>query len=169
MSVSSIWCIILLVGMVALSVAILINGNLNKRKISSIGKISFKESMDLVDLPIITFYNEDSKFNFLLDTGSSTSVVNQSALDTFNHEETGKVGELFGMEGNKQSLTYVKAILRYKDAEYPEEFQVADLSQAFDHIKQEYGVTLHGIIGNSFFQKYKYVLDFSELVAYSMS
>lgn len=169
MSVSSIWCIILLVGMVALSVAILINDNLNKRKISSIGKISFKESMDLVDLPIITFYNEDNKFNFLLDTGSSTSVINQSTLSTFNHEETGKVGELFGMEGNKQSLTYVKAILRYKDAEYPEEFQVADLSQAFGHIKQEYGVTLHGIIGNSFFQKYKYVLDFSELVAYSMS
>ena len=35
-------------------------------------------------------------------------------------------------------------------------------------IKLEYGINLHGILGSTFFQKYRYVLNFDELVAYSM-
>ena len=133
-----------------------------------VGKISFKESMDLVELPIITFVNNGNKFNFLFDTGASLSSINKECLKSFNYEKEDKSGTVYGIDGNKQELNYVKAILNYRGREYSESFQVVDLSQAFNHIKQDYGVTLHGIIGNSFFQKYKYVLDFSELVAYSM-
>ena len=35
-------------------------------------------------------------------------------------------------------------------------------------MKKEYGVTIHGLLGTGFFQKYKYVLDFNEMVAYSL-
>ena len=41
------------------------------------------------------------------------------------------------------------------------------MNTVFTSIKNETGVTLHGLIGNSFMQKYKYVLDFDEMVAYS--
>lgn len=133
-----------------------------------VGRISFKESMDLVELPIITFINGDKKFNFLFDTGASLSSVNQECLSTFEHKETEQYGSVYGVDGNRQSLIYVDANLNYRGRIYEERFQVVDLSQAFGNIKQDYGVTLHGILGNSFFQKYKYVLDFSELVAYSM-
>ena len=56
----------------------------------------------------------------------------------------------------------------YKDKEYQEDFQVIDLSKAFGVIKSESGVNLHGILGNSFFQKYKYVINFDELIVYSL-
>ena len=56
----------------------------------------------------------------------------------------------------------------YRSQSYEDDFQVVDLSQAFGNIKQEFGINLHGIIGNTFFQKYRYVLNFDELVAYSM-
>ena len=41
---------------------IIINGvqNYNKKKV----KMSFKESMNLTELPVITFYNESTKLNF---------------------------------------------------------------------------------------------------------
>ena len=41
------------------------------------------------------------------------------------------------------------------------------MSEAFKKIKDGNGATIHGLIGNSFMQKYKYVLDFDEMVAYS--
>ena len=42
--------------------------------------MSFKESMDLVELPIITFYNNGKKLNFLLDTGANNSIINLSLI-----------------------------------------------------------------------------------------
>ena len=53
-------------------------------------KISFKEAMDLVELPVVTFYNGDTKLNFLLDTGSNVSYINNSIIPLLVHEKTGK-------------------------------------------------------------------------------
>ena len=44
---------------------------------------------------------------------------------------------------------------------------ISDLDKPFNNIKKESGVTIHGILGNNFFKKYKYVLDFDKLIAYS--
>ena len=41
------------------------------------------------------------------------------------------------------------------------------MQNTIDQVKAESGVNMVGIIGNEFFRKYKYVLDFDELVAYS--
>lgn len=130
-------------------------------------KISFKESLDLTDLPIITFYIKDKKCNFLLDTGANLSVINNKVLSSITHEKTSITGNVYGLEGNRQSVEYVNVVLTYKDKDYPETVQALDMSAAFANIKKESGVTLHGILGNQFFQKYKYVIDFNELVAYS--
>ena len=71
------------------------------------------------------------------------------------------------MEGNKINVSYIKASLIYKDKTYEENFQVVDMTASFNAVKAESGVTLSGILGNSFFKKYQYVLDFNSLIAYS--
>ena len=71
------------------------------------------------------------------------------------------------MEGNKIDVSYIKASLEYKEEGYEEEFQVVDMSAAFGQIKAESGVNLSGIIGSLFFKKYRYILDFESLIAYS--
>ena len=58
--------------------------------------------------------------------------------------------------------------IRYKGKDYSEEFQSIDMSIPFSNLKSDFGVNLHGILSSTFFQKYKYVLNFDELVAYSM-
>lgn len=129
--------------------------------------ISFREAMDLVELPIITFYNSGKKFNFLLDTGATISVIDSNALSNFTHEKVKASGTLYGIEGNQVDVSYVKASLEYKGKTYDEEFQVVDMSPAFSKLKSESGINLSGILGNSFFKKYQYVLDFDSLIAYS--
>lgn len=129
-------------------------------------KISFKEAMELVELPVITFYNGDTKLNFLLDTGSNVSYINSSIIPLLVHEKTDKEMDTIGMEGNKVSNQFCKMSVTYKNQVFEEEFSIADLDEAFSVVKQESGVQIHGILGSKFFERYKYVLDFKELIAY---
>lgn len=129
--------------------------------------MSFREAMDLTNLPIVTFYQGDKKFNFLLDTGATLSVINQAVLESITHTTTNKTGELYGVDGVKREVSYASINLAYKNKDYTEEFQVLDMQEAIDQVKAESGVNMVGIIGSEFFRKYKYVLDFDGLVAYS--
>ena len=129
--------------------------------------MSFKESMNLTELPVITFYNESTKLNFLLDTGSNECVINSKIIDSLNYTKLDKKGSVFGMEGNSIDINYISIDFTYNNKSYSSSFQVVDMQDAFDRVKQESGVTIHGILGNLFFEKYKYILDFKELAAYT--
>lgn len=135
--------------------------------------MSFQQGLDLTGLPIITLYQGEQKLNFILDTGSMDCVLDESALKLIDSEiatdENGKDKkvELSGMEGISE-LVYVHRIqLHYKDKKFDCECLVKDLSGPFESIKREKGVILHGFLGSNFFDTYKYVIDFKELIAYS--
>ena len=141
-----------------------------KRIDRELGKISFAESINLVNLPVITFYQGSKKLNFLLDTGATGSIINESTLKDLTYNKLDTVGYFYSAEGKrKEDFPYIGMLIAYKKVAYYEEFQVVDLSAMVGNLKQESGVSIDGILGNSFFQKYQYVLDFSELVAYSYS
>ena len=131
--------------------------------------MSFMESMNLVNLPIVTFFQGNKRFNFLLDTGSNSSVIDKNVLKNIKHTITNNpdLSNIMGMDGILHQTQSCEITLYYKDREYTYEYIVQDMKEAFTSIKQSSGVTLHGIIGSSFFNEFKYVLDFDELIAYS--
>lgn len=126
---------------------------------------SFKESLDLTELPIITLYSEGRKFNFILDTGSNNSFINKTALKHIKHQRQPYAISVIGMEGNPVQSDEYELSLAYKDFHFESRFYCLDLTGSFDRIKKESGVTIHGILGNDFFIKYKYVLDFKNFTA----
>jgi predicted aspartyl protease len=130
-------------------------------------KMSFKEAMDLVELPVVTFYNGNTKLNFLLDTGANQNVVNSHILDSLKYKKIEGNGSIFGMEGTAVEVDYISMEFVYNNNLYTSTFQVVDMQEAFDRVKQESGVQIHGILGSLFFQEYEYILDFQSLVAYS--
>lgn len=130
--------------------------------------MSFKEAMDLVELPVVTFYNGDKKLNFLLDTGSNISQINSSVLPLLDHKKVEEKNmDVTGIEGNKVNTEFCEMTITYKGQEFVGEFCVHDLDDAFAIVKEESGVQIHGILGSLFFQKYKYIFDFESLTAYS--
>lgn len=130
-------------------------------------KMSFRESMDLAELPVVTFYQGDKKFNFLLDTGSNYSHISKEAVKEIIGTMFDANAKVSGIGEGKTSAV-CRTTLSYKGADYDIDLNVTDhLTDAFTAIKQETGVQVHGLIGNQFFQKHKYVLDFEELVAYT--
>lgn len=153
-------CAIILIITTAIITGIL--AGINKKN----SEISFREAMDLAELPVITFYNGDRKINFLLDTGSNISYLNKSIVSSLVVESTGEESNIIGIEGNKVNCKICKMIIKRKNQEFKEEFSIADLDKAFSIVKKESGVQIHGILGSRFFEKYKYVLDFKDYIAY---
>lgn len=155
------------IGCVAVIIAEYINKiKKEKKKVN----VSFKEAMDLTELPVVTFINNDKKINFLLDTGSNMSQINSSVLKSLDlkYSMTNRGAKVTGMEGNAREVNLCTMFLTYKNKVFIDDFQINDLDRAFNMIKRETGVQIHGILGSLFFKKYKYVLDFNELIAYSM-
>lgn len=136
----------------------------NKRKEQT--KISFKEGLDLTELPIVTFKQGENKLHFLLDTGSNISYINTEAMKDLEVEDLNASSSTVGVGGADMETKHYNIKIGYKDQEFIEEFGALDLSAAFSSIEAESGIKLHGILGNKFFERYKYVLDFRELIAY---
>lgn len=138
------------------------------RKKVSHSSMSFRETMDLCELPIVTFMNNGKKLNFLLDTGASKSAIHSGALEGLTYKSINKSGDVYGMDGKRKDVSFINMSIGYRGKDYNEEFQSIDMSVPFSNLKADFGVNLHGILSSTFFQKYKYVLNFDELVAYSM-
>ena len=131
-----------------------------------INGISFKEGLDLTSFPIITLTNNDTKLNFLLDTGSSVSHIDKSLVPVLKTTVSHYKMNIMGVEGNAVSTNFCNMDVYYKDYVFNSDFATSDLKGAFDSIKTETGVQLHGILGSDFFQRYRYIIDFNELMAY---
>ena len=129
-------------------------------------EISFKEAIDLVGLPIVTFHINDRKLHFVLDTGANKSVLNAKIADKLEAAKNGD-SKIVGLDGTTKDCSYTTLNLTYRDSTYQENFQVVDMTATFKEIKKMYGVTLHGVLGSSFMEKYKYILDFKDMIAYS--
>lgn len=154
---------VLILEVLILGVSVLIERRRNKQY----NKISFKETLALTDLPIVTFNNNNNKLHFVLDTGSNRSIINTRELENCKYTKLNGTNKIHGMDGISREVVNVKMSLMYNNNEFEDTFQVTDMSGAFDSWTQETGVTIHGILGNTFFTKYRYLIDFDELAFYT--
>lgn len=149
-------------------VAAFIINTIEEVRKNNVDKISFKESIDLTNLPVITFYQDGVKLNFLFDTGATLSVINEKVINSIKVTKSDKVSQTSGIDGEIiDNIPNVQITFNYKDKSFTDDFQVIDMTKIFTSIKETTGVTVHGLIGSVFMQKYKYVLDFKEMIAYS--
>lgn len=130
-------------------------------------KISFKESMNLCDLPVVTFFQGDKRFNFLLDTGSNNSIIDKRVLKQMEYTPLKERSDLYGVEGIKHIVKTCSITLSFNNRDYTYNYLIKNMEGSFKKIKEATGVTIHGIIGSLFFNEFKYVLDFDKLIAYS--
>lgn len=160
---------IVVILLVVILLAIIINGAEDYCRQKKRENMSFREAMDLVELPVVTFYNKDTKLNFLLDTGSDLSYINKSILSSLEYKEVNESRNIISVGGNSQTFGCCDMTVTYRNQKFIDRFYISDLDEAFRAIKAETGVQIHGILGSKFFAKYKYILDFESLVAYSKS
>lgn len=128
--------------------------------------VSFQEAMDLVELPIITVQNNNTKINLLLDTGSNSSYISPNILKDLNYDEIELSNTTIGFGGGATHTRGCNMKIKYKKLIFEDIFIIMQSDDVFAAIKQECGVQVHGILGSKFFDRYSYVIDFKDLVAY---
>lgn len=128
--------------------------------------IDFSAGFNLTDMPIVTFTQGDVKLNFLLDTGSTNSLINESMVKNINVIPLQTDTKMFGLDGNYTKVEVAVISIFYNGIEYANDFMISNLDKPFSNIKKESGVTIHGILGNNFFTRNKSILDFEEMKAY---
>ena len=130
-------------------------------------EMSFRASFALSGLPIISFKRNKEWINLVFDTGCNYSVIDKGGLKKFNCVPLEGASELIGLEGKSSKGEVAKLILEYEGEQYSIECGVIDMSEAIKEMKSTYGVVIHGILGTDFFDKYKYIIDFNKMIAYS--
>lgn len=148
-------------------IAVLVNGVEDYNSHNRTNKLSFKGSIDSLTIPIVTLLNNGKAFNFVVDTGANYSVINAEYLKLFDAKIIkGITGKVYGIDGNQQDVYYARIQLSQYTDNFVEEFQIFDIQSMCDNLKEENGVEIVGILGSSFFQRYKFIIDFNELNMY---
>lgn len=157
----------MVIGILLIVIVIIIISIAVKRQIvKGHSTVSFQEAMDLVELPIITVQNNNTKLNLLLDTGSNASYISPSVLKDLKYDEIEISNTTIGFGGEATHTRGCNIEIKYKKLSFTDTFIVLDSDDIFTALKQGYGVQVHGILGSKFFDRYSYVIDFGELIAY---
>lgn len=135
-------------------------------------KVGFplKETITKEGVPIVTLKNGEEEFNFILDTGSTVSHIDSTIKDSLSDVEEVEGDNLTVTTANglvESNNSWIRVPLNYKKQSFIEDFMPLDLHDTFEDIKEETGLQLHGVLGNTFFRKYRYVFDYDDLVAYT--
>lgn len=159
---------ILIVILLTIGTLIYLLFNEKKRRALEKRNISIIESMNLTGIPIISFINNDRIVNLILDTGSNTNMIDKDILKELSYKESDVKNSVIGIAGETHEANYVLVPLTHNNKSFDVVCLAQDMSASVVAIKEAYGVTIHGILGTGFFTKYKYILDFNQMIAYSL-
>lgn len=132
-------------------------------KLIEYNKILLQKSLTQVGLPLILVKAQAKNLCFLLDTGSNINVLDKRVAEFFQLSGRTTQQQQFGIDGTLQTTDVVEMTFSLEEREYKADFSVMDLSSAFGKVEDETGIQIHGLLGCSFMEQQKWILDFENL------
>lgn len=120
-------------------------------------------ALSQIELPLILVKAQAKNLCFLLDTGSNINVLDRRVAEFFQLSKSLIRQKQFGIDGTLQTSAVVEMTFSLEEHEYKADFSVMDLSSAFGKVEEESGIQIHGLLGCSFMEQQKWVLDFEKL------
>ena len=118
-------------------------------------------------LPLLIVQAQAKNLCFLLDTGSNINVLDRRVAEFFQLSGGTAKQCQFGIDGELQTTDIVELAFSLEKQEYKANFSVMDLSSAFGKVEEESGIQIHGLLGCSFMEQQKWILDFEKLCLYT--
>lgn len=126
-------------------------------------RIPFQHFQRTTGLPLLIVKAQDKNLCFLLDTGSNINVLDRRVANFFHLTANDTKQRQFGIDGLIQISDAVEFSFSLDEHEYTATFSVLDLSNAFGKVEEESGIQIHGLLGCSFMEQHKWILDFDKL------
>lgn len=125
--------------------------------------VSLNSILSKLGLPLLIVKAQAKNLCFLLDTGSNINVLDKKVAEFFQLSSGTVQRQQFGIDGTLQITDVVEMTFLLEEREYKAAFSVMDLSSAFGKVEEESGIQIHGLLGCSFMEQQKWVLDFEKL------
>ena len=125
--------------------------------------VSLNSILSKLGLPLLIVKAQAKNLCFLLDTGSNINVLDKKVAEFFQLSSGTVQRQQFGIDGTLQITDVVEMTFSLEEREYKADFSVMDLSSAFGKVEEESGIQIHGLLGCSFMEQQKWVLDFEKL------
>lgn len=115
-------------------------------------------------LPIILVDVKGECLCFILDTGSTCSLIDSDVVEYFR-DMVEPIGDycISGLEGTKHKVDMITLPFNFEGQVYKPKFCVKPLLNAFKGIKEDSGIQVHGLLGTDFLLENKWIIDFKEL------
>lgn len=121
---------------------------------------SFAMDMNITDMIILRTTVENMRCVFIVDTGAATSTIDNKIISKTSLQTTPSTTKLYGLNGNLETLEMINLPFTFDNKFFTQEMYVADLSYISQKIKEDTGLTVHGILGTDFLREYKVNLNF---------
>jgi hypothetical protein len=122
-------------------------------------------------LPLIPVQIGDYALCFIIDTGATLSLLDSSVADRLGDlaNINNKSNFILGIDGKHREARHT-ATLSFQIDEYSftHTFVCESLFEALIKFEIESDIQVHGILGNDFLLKNKWIIDFEKLEIYSM-
>ncbi|SDI81422.1 hypothetical protein [Bacteroides ovatus] len=120
-------------------------------------------SISKVQLPLIIVKVKEKYICFILDTGSTCSLIDSTVVEYFK-DIVEPVGDYYinGIEGSKHKVDMITLPFNFEGQIYRPKFCVKPLLDAFKGIEDESGIQVHGLLGTDFLLENQWIIDFKE-------
>lgn len=125
---------------------------------------SLYHGINQTKLPIIVVEIEDKHLCFILDTGSTCSLIDSNVVEYFKDIIT-PVGDynISGIDGTKHKVDVIILPFNFEGHTYKTKFCVQPLLDVFKSIHEESGIQVHGLLGTDFLIENKWIINFETL------
>ena len=115
-------------------------------------------------LPIILVDIKGKNLCFILDTGSTCSLIDSTVVEYFK-DIVEPVGDysISGIEGTKHKVDMITLPFNFEGQVYKPKFCVKPLLGAFKSIEDESGIQVQGLLGTDFLLENQWIVDFRTL------
>lgn len=127
-------------------------------------RYSISYGLEHTRLPLIPVEVKDKYLSFILDTGSTCSLIDSNVVEYFK-DIVEPVGDYYinGIEGTKHKVEMITLPFTFEGQTYKPKFCVKPLLNAFKGIEDESGIQIHGLLGTDFLLENQWIIDFKEL------
>lgn len=116
---------------------------------------------NIVDIPYVSLDIQGHNLNMIVDTGCGSSILHKSSVEEFGikYTETNKRTTLSALTHETIDTPNIFVDYNLLDERVRDEFILYDAKE-FGNFNTLYGIQLHGLLGNDFFNAHKCSVDF---------
>lgn len=117
------------------------------------------QGLENKDIPYITIIIQGQELNMLVDSCAGVSIISASILDNLSYKDCDRKVCMSALTGESISSKMVTISVPINDREVEEDFLVHS-NDDIGNFKKLYGIQIHGILGNEFFEKTGCKIDY---------